>query len=140
MSKPQLEFFKADETARLRGRVLMSRAEFSAAVRSGKLRAVEQHPIHGAGYPSTALNQLSAESQGRIVMSCKTPVDVAALTLARKSGRDTPTDQDTAAARLWVKSTPAQRVGLASGFKTLNGGPWGCRLASNGVASFYRLP
>ncbi|HRE06529.1 MAG TPA: hypothetical protein PKX00_13020, partial [Opitutaceae bacterium] len=83
-------------------------------------------------------NQLSAESQGRIVMSCKTPVDVAALTLARKSGRDTPTDHDRQAARLWCSTAPAQRKSLASGFKVLNGGTWGCRMNSSGATSFYR--
>lgn len=118
----------------------MSRAEFSAAVRNGMLKQVESHPVKGCGYPSAVLNRLSAESQARIVKCSATPVAAAALTLARRDGRDVANDQDGAAARLWCSATPAQRVTLASGFRTLNGGTVGMRMASNGKASFYKLP
>ncbi len=139
-TKPQIEFFRSDDAVGLRKRTLLSRAEFSQAVRSGKLRAVEQDPRKGGGYLSETLNRLAAESQVRIVNLSATPTDAAALTLARKDGRDVPDAKDLSAARLWVKATPARRLTLAAGYKVLNGGNWGCRMSSDGTTSFYRQP
>jgi len=143
--KPQLEYFAPDETARLRARTLLSKSEFSQAIRTGELRALEQHPFKGGGYPTPVLNALAAGVQDRIIGNApKTAagqIAATAMLLSRRDGRDTPDANDVSAARLYLRTSPERRAFLARGFASLNGGSVGMRLAASGAkSSFYRLP